>query len=96
MVHYQGYAEVRVGKQRDAMDAVSALATTAGGGLEQQYGNTVVVRVPVAKFREVFDDALDGKKLALDVPEGFVALGEVSRFAARRGAVLAAIEEMSI
>ena len=28
------------------------------GGLEQQYGTTVVLRVPVAKFREAFDAIL--------------------------------------
>src|SRR5687768_2032996 len=46
MVHYQGYAELRVGKQQEAVDAILALATEAGGGLEQQYGGTLVIRVP--------------------------------------------------
>jgi len=80
MVHYQGYAELRVGKQRDAMDSVVALAAASGGGLEQQYGTTVVVRVPVAKFREVFDavlalgDVARKSIAAEDVTEAFSAV----------------------
>ncbi|MDP2304802.1 MAG: DUF4349 domain-containing protein [Pseudomonadota bacterium] len=80
MVHYQGYAELRVGKQQEATDALIALATEAGGGLEQQYGATIVLRVPVAKFREVFDAVLKvgdvtRKSIAAeDVTEAFSAV----------------------
>lgn len=80
MVHYQGYAELRVGKQQEATDALIALATAAGGGLEQQYGTTIVLRVPVARFREVFDAVLkvgdvNRKSIAAeDVTEAFSAV----------------------
>ncbi|MES2643900.1 MAG: DUF4349 domain-containing protein [Myxococcota bacterium] len=80
MVHYQGYAELRVGKQQEATDVLIALATAAGGGLEQQYGATLVLRVPVAKFREVFDAVLKvgdvtRKSIAAeDVTEAFSAV----------------------
>jgi hypothetical protein len=80
MVHYQGYAELRVGKQQEATDVLIALATQAGGGLEQQYGATLVLRVPVAKFREVFDAVLKvgdvtRKSIAAeDVTEAFSAV----------------------
>lgn len=79
MVHYQGHAELRVGKVAPAIDAAVALATAAGGGIEQQYGNTVVLRVPVARFQEVFDailaagDVVSKTVSAEDVTDAFTA-----------------------
>ncbi|MFN7144668.1 MAG: DUF4349 domain-containing protein [Myxococcota bacterium] len=80
MVHYQGFARLRVGKEQAAVDAVVKLATDAGGGVEQQYGSTVVLRVPVAKFRDVFDqvlaigDVVTKSISAEDVTEAFMSV----------------------
>lgn len=80
MVHYQGLVALRVGKTRDAVEAVVALATAAGGSLERQHGDTVVLRVPVARFQEVFDAVLrvgDVTRKAItaeDVTEAFTAV----------------------
>jgi hypothetical protein len=79
MVHYQGFAQIKAGKTQEVVDGAIALATTAGGGLEQQYGNTVVLRVPVARFQEVFDavlklgDVVTKSIQAEDVTEAFTA-----------------------
>lgn len=100
MVHYQGYAELRVGKQQEAVDTLIALATGAGGGLEQQYGSTVVLRVPVAKFREVFDAVLKvgdvtRKSIAAeDVTEAFSAVElRLSTARARRDRLVALLAQ---
>ncbi len=80
MVHYQGFAALRVGKTREAAEQVIALATAAGGSLEQQYGDTVVVRVPVARFQEVYSAVLKVGEVtrksisAEDVTDAFTAV----------------------
>lgn len=79
MVHYQGFAELRVGRTDEAIDTVVAMVKTAGGGLEQQYGTTIVLRVPVAKFQEVYDailktgDVVRKTIAAEDITDAFTA-----------------------
>ncbi len=100
MVHYQGFVQLRVGKQQEATDALIALATGAGGGLEQQYGGTLVLRVPVAKFREVFDavlsvgDVVRKSISAEDVTEAFSAFElRLSTAKARRDRLVALLAQ---
>lgn len=100
MVHYQGFVELRVGKQQEAVDSVLALATAAGGGLEQQYGNVVVLRVPVAKFRDVFDailkvgDVTRKSIAAEDVTDAFTAVElRLSTAKARRDRLVALLAQ---
>lgn len=80
MVHYQGFAQLRVAKEDEGLDAVIALAKAAGGEVEQQYGSTVVVRVPVATFQETFaailkvGDVVTKSIAADDVTEAFLSV----------------------
>ena len=53
MVHYDGWAQLRVPDPPETLDAVVALAEGAGGRTERLTGNTVSVRVPVEEFEEV-------------------------------------------
>jgi hypothetical protein len=90
MVHYQGSARLRVSRTQEAIDSVIALATKAGGGLEQQYGDTVVLRVPVAAFEETFaailgvGDVVAKAISAEDVTEAFMSVDLRLRTAAAR------------
>lgn len=100
MVHYQGAATLRVGRTDEAIEQAIALATAAGGGLEQQYGGTVVLKVPVAKFREVFDavlklgDVVDKSISAEDVTEAFTAVElRLSTARARRDRLVALLAQ---
>jgi hypothetical protein len=100
LVHYQGAAQLRVGKQEEAIDAAIALAVAAGGRLESQYGDTVVLRVPVAKFQEVFDAVLGLGDLvtksisAEDVTEAFLATElRLSTAKARRDRLVALLAQ---
>jgi hypothetical protein len=100
MVHYQGSATLRVGKPEETIEQAIALATAAGGGLEQQYQGTVVLKVPVAKFREVFDAVLhlgdvENKSIsAEDVTEAFTAVElRLSTARARRDRLVALLAQ---
>jgi hypothetical protein len=80
MVHYDGYAELRVTRVEDAIVALEALASEAGGAIEQIYGGTVTLRVPVDAFEATFakvltlGDVLDERITAEDVTESFTAV----------------------
>ena len=81
MVHYSGWARLRVAKVEDATDRVVAIAQAAGGEVERVGGTVVTVRVPVASFRAVFaellaeiGDVLDKTISAQDVTEAFHSL----------------------
>jgi hypothetical protein len=77
MVHYDGYARMRVGKLEEAADTLVKLATDAGGRVESLSRTRLVLRVPVAGFRETFarmlgvGDVLDKSITAQDVTEAF-------------------------
>ncbi|MEZ4240156.1 MAG: DUF4349 domain-containing protein [Myxococcota bacterium] len=79
MVHYEGWAALRVANPRDALDAVVAVADAVEGRVERVSGNTAVIRVPVARFDEAWQQVLalgdvqDRSVRADDVTEAFTA-----------------------
>lgn len=80
MVHYDGFARVRVTKVDEALDAVAELAEGLGGRVERLSGTDITVRVPADKFEEAFDaalelgDVLDRSIRADDITEQFTAV----------------------
>lgn len=80
MVHYDGYARLRVGRLEEGIDRVRAVAEARGGHVEQVSGRRVVVRVPVEAFRAAFDEVLalgevlDQSLSAQDVTDAFTAV----------------------
>lgn len=80
MVHYDGYARIRVGKLEEASDTLVKLVTDAGGRVESLSRTRLVLRVPVAQFRDLFarmlatGDVLDQSISAQDVTEAFQAI----------------------
>ncbi len=80
MVFYNGYAQVRVAKVSEGIDAVRATTEAAGGHVETIGADYVVVRVPVARFQEVYDqllglgEVLDKQVTADDVTDSFRAV----------------------
>jgi hypothetical protein len=59
MVHYNGYAQLRVARPSELVAEVSELAESVGGYVERSTNTSVTVRVPVDSFRAAFDDVLD-------------------------------------
>lgn len=80
MVHYEGYAQLRVSKPDETADAITALATGMGGYVETLGTGRVSIRVPVARFQEAFDKVLALGQVvqksisAEDVTEAFAAV----------------------
>jgi hypothetical protein len=80
MIHYNGFARVRVTRVDELLDQVAALAERLGGRVELLRGNQVSVRVPVDRFEAAFDEVLAlGDVLARsvradDVTEQFTAV----------------------
>lgn len=80
MVHYDGWARLRVTRTQDLLDSVATLAEELGGKVESLYSDTVVVAVPVARFEEAFQrvlalgDVLDKSITATDITEAFTAV----------------------
>jgi hypothetical protein len=80
MVHYDGYARLRVTRVEDGVADLTRLATAMGGAVERVSGRAVTLRVPVARFQEAFDaalelgDVLDQSITAEDVTEAFTAV----------------------
>jgi Domain of unknown function (DUF4349) len=80
MVHYDGWARLRVANPRESLEAVVAVAAGAGGRTEQMAGTTVTVRVPVATFEATWrqilalGDVMDRSVRADDVTEQFTAV----------------------
>ena len=79
MVHYDGSATLRVAKVDAAQAILTAIAADAGGLVERQYGGTIILRVPVARFDESMrrvlgvGDVLDKRVAATDVTDQFTA-----------------------
>ncbi len=77
MVHYEGWARLRVESLDAASDALVALATQAGGRVETLTPTRLVLRVPVAVFQERFaamlatGEVLERTISAQDVTEAF-------------------------
>ena len=80
MVHYDGYARLRVGKLETASDTLVKLTTDAGGRVESLSRARLILRVPVAQFRDIFakmlgtGDVLDKNITAQDVTEAFQSI----------------------
>lgn len=55
LLHYTGSLDLQVTAPTDALAKAAALATTSGGYVERAHESTLVLRVPVARFHEVFD-----------------------------------------
>ncbi len=80
MVFYNGYAQIRVAGVEDGIDAAKTTTEAAGGHVEAIGADYVVLRVPVARFGEVFDqlqglgEVLDKQVTADDVTDSFRAV----------------------
>ena len=80
MVHYDGYAQLRVTRADEAIDGISALTTELGGRVERVGADHITVRIPVAEFDAAFGRVLElGEVLsksvtAEDVTEAFSAV----------------------
>lgn len=80
MVHYAGYARLRVVRVDTAIDSIGKLATDVGGFVERVGPTSVVIRVPVAAFEERYNavlalgDVLDKSLTAQDLTEAFQAV----------------------
>lgn len=81
MVFYNGSSTLRVAKVDEAQRQLTAIAASAGGLVENQYGNAITLRVPVARFQQAFDqvllvgDVLDKRVVASDITDQFTATG---------------------
>ena len=77
MIAYEASTQLRVQRLRDALVQIEETTKSMGGFLESVRGTYVVVRVPVARFREglaklqALGDVLDERIFASDVTEAF-------------------------
>ena len=77
MVFYTGYAQLRVTRPEELVDAVAKAAEARGGFVERRSLTSITVRVPVAQFEDAWREALGlgevmSKSLtAQDVTEAF-------------------------
>ncbi len=80
MVHYNGHVKLQVSRPDETIEAVVAQAKEVGGYVERQSLTSVSLRVPVAKFREMYDwvlgkgDVLRRSMSARDVTDAHFAL----------------------
>lgn len=80
MVHYDGWARLRVTRVQDLLDQVAALAEELGGKVEHMYSSTITVAVPVASFEDAFvrvldlGDVMDKSITATDITEAFTSM----------------------
>jgi hypothetical protein len=80
MVHYNGFLKLRVSNPTETLQQATEIADAAGGYVESLSSTTVTLRVPVAKFREIYTklakigDVLSRSMTAHDVTDAFVAM----------------------
>lgn len=80
MVHYDGFARLRVTRVEEGVDQVRAVAEGLGGHVERVGSDSITVRVPVASFRAAFDqvltlgEVLDKSLTAQDVTDAFTSV----------------------
>ncbi len=80
MVHYDGWARLRVTRVQELLDQVAAMAEELGGKVERMYSGTITVAVPVAGFEAAFaqilslGDVMDKSITATDVTEAFTSM----------------------
>lgn len=58
LVYYNGFMELRVTEPQQTLERAVQMAEDAGGYVETFAGNRIVLRVPVAVFRSIYDDML--------------------------------------
>lgn len=79
-IFYSGSARLRVDRVEEQAEAIVALIKAEGGYVEQQSGNVLTLRVPVEKFRALFDQLLSrgevlSKNLsAQDITDAYTAV----------------------
>lgn len=79
LVYYNGYGKLRVTTPAETLESAVRIVEAAGGYVETFAGNRVVLRVPVAEFRNLFDqllglgEVLDRSITAQDITEAFTS-----------------------
>ncbi|MBN1959485.1 MAG: DUF4349 domain-containing protein [Deltaproteobacteria bacterium] len=77
MVHYNGFVKLRVTSPKETLASAAKLSETVGGYIESLTDNAITLRVPVAKFREIYaavlklGDVLDRSMTAEDVTDSY-------------------------
>jgi len=80
MIHYSGYARIRVARTEEGIDAITALTDKWKGLIERVSTKTVTIRVPVEHFEDAFEellglgDVLDKNISAQDVTDAYTAV----------------------
>lgn len=80
MIHYSGWMTLRVTNVKEELDRLGQLAKDTGGRVESLSTSAIVLRIPVAKYRETWEtirkdgDVLDESEHAEDVTESFTAV----------------------
>jgi Domain of unknown function (DUF4349) len=80
MVYYEGFARLRVDAPRKIADDAARIVTESGGFVEQLSSTRLTLRVPVARFKDLFKvllglgQVVDKAVSAQDVTEAFTAL----------------------
>lgn len=81
MVHYNGYAKLRVTTPDETLDVLAERAESAGGYVESMGQRRVTLRIPVDDFQRFFEeevlelgDVLDKSLTAQDVTEAYASL----------------------
>ncbi|MFT5683995.1 MAG: hypothetical protein ACI8RZ_004930 [Myxococcota bacterium] len=80
MVHYNGLIDLRVTKTDESIAAIKSLVEELGGYVESRSGRHVTMRVPVARFSEAMEqamelgDVLSRSVTAEDVTEAYTAI----------------------
>ena len=80
MVHYNGHLQLRVTNPTETLQQAAEFVDERGGYVEQRTDTSVTLRVPVAKFREVYarlaklGEVLSRSMTAQDVTDQFVAM----------------------
>lgn len=79
-IFYSGSARLRVDRVEEQMDAITAFVKAEGGYVEQQSGTVLTLRVPVEKFRAMFDallargEVLSKNLAAQDITDAYTAV----------------------
>lgn len=68
---YSGYAQLVVDSTKDSKNEITAIADGTGGYVESVYENTIVIRIPAARFDEIFESILALGKVARKSIETF-------------------------
>ncbi len=87
MVHYKGFIKLRATKPSDVIDKVSKRITSAGGYIEKISEGLATYRVPVNKFRQLYDEiltfgiVLEKEMTATDVTDSYTDIKQKIKIA---------------